>query len=189
MSNLDRITNPSIPPSYKDALRNGRLVGQHIQSNPFDDRTYVIKDDGAQKATPTTCLEVEVQDLKADRSSKFGLEMNSKKKWRLLLGSAAIILAITIIIVLAVEETRKHGSPSTRPMKRTGLASVYLGSESSTLALFYQNEGGDLRYDQLLGDGSWKQGDNLGIKDTMEKTPIAAITYAQFVSLKTVSAN
>ena len=99
-----------------------------------------------------------------------------------------VIFIIILVVALAVDEARKkNGNRSTTsPMMQTGLAPVYIqGSEYNNLVLFYQDEGGDIRYDQTLEDGSWMQGNNLGINDAIEKTPIAAITYFSFVSYKT----
>ena len=184
MLKLNQSTSLSTLSSYQDARETGRLSEEpQMKSNPFDDSAYIISDDSAPCVIPTKCVGIEDRDTDNSFRHKsfklFSLRLSTKKKWLLL---ASIVIIIILVVALAVDEGRKKSNGSKRPVKQTGLAPVYLGSEYNNLALFYQDEGGDLRYDQTLEDGSWKQGNHLGINDAIEKTPIAVITYYDFVS-------
>ena len=145
-------------------MEHGQSTSPQVRSNPFDDSIYVIKDESAKRPIPTTSLEVEDNNRQTGHRLKgsviFCLRLKSKKKW--LLSLVCITMILLIVIVLAVEKTQKRDRLSTA-MKQTGLAPVYLGNESITLALFYQNEEGDLRYDHLQEGGSWEQGSTLGV--------------------------
>lgn len=64
-------------------------------------------------------------------------------------------------------------------MHHTGLATIepYYSVNESLIWLFYQQAGGDIRYEKRLKGGNWSPGANLAVNDCLNGSSLAAVFY------------